>query len=241
GFATQSRNYIFGKFCFELLPKFLVNKRGVIEQIEWPCEQVSEPGVRVAKGRLSRLESGHSGDDRSVYLAANTAYQFAFHFICWRHEHVARRGAHHLTEVVCFDLAADGTHVCVEGTYAYHDVGAEAEALRPFCRQSAGRLIRHPRVAEESGSKAAEKGVERCEEVVRRQSAKLHRPERCVTSGANAALHVMDVGAAREDERDPIAVFYPGVTSLSYRLVVAEDAQQFGPEPFGGIDPAYIF
>src|SRR6185437_2803760 len=59
-----------------------------------------------------------------------------------------------------------------------------------------------------------------------------------MSGGTDAAAHLFHVVAAGEQEGDPVAMFDPGMAGLSNLLVHAKDVQQFGPEPFRGIDPA---
>jgi hypothetical protein len=55
---------------------------------------------------------------------------------------------------------------------------------------------------------------------------------------ADASFHLGDVAAAGQQKGYPVAVFYPGVAGCPDGRVGAQDMQQLGPEPFGGIDAA---
>src|ERR1700760_4422839 len=55
-------------------------------------------------------------------------------------------------------------------------------------------------------------------------------------SCAHAPFHLLYMPAARQKERDPVAMLHPGITRLSNAFVNSKNMQQLGPKPLRRID-----
>jgi len=205
-----------------------------------PQEQFLEPGVDIAETGLSGLEAELAGKDRAVHLTANAGHKMLLAPGQGGGDHVAGRGPHHLDEHVGLDTGPDGPEVGVEGADPDDDTVGQSEPLRPCGREHAGGPVAGEGVAIEPGPQAGQQGVETDQELLGGQSPPRFMPHRLVARGAAAALPGAGIAHAGQKRRNPVALLGPRKSRLAHLLILAQHMENFGPEPFGGVDPALV-
>jgi len=217
---------------------YFVDHFGLVGQqlLEGPGQEVAEPRVGVTECRLTGFHADHSGYNGTGYLSADAFDEAVLHFGRRGDEHVTGGGAHHFTQVVGLYLAADGSHVGIEGAYSNNDRGRKAKTCGPFGAEVTGGLVCGIGGGEEPGGKAFEERVEGGEELIGWKSAEVLCPKGFMAGSAYASPDISGFPAAGQQEGDPVAVLHPGVAGFSNGVIRAKDVQQLGPEPFGGVD-----
>src|SRR5438309_1726491 len=104
---------------------------------QWPEHQLPKPRISITESRLSCLESNHSRDNRSLHLSANSFHHNSFHFIRWHYQHITGRCAHHLAQIISFNLSTHCTHMTIKCAHSYHNILLQSKSLRPCSTECA--------------------------------------------------------------------------------------------------------
>ena len=191
--------------------------------VQCPGQQVAKPRIDVAKGRLAGFQAQHARHYGAIYLPTDAPDQLFRPLNGRGDENVAGRSADDLAQVVRLDLPPYGPYVRVERTYGYDDLGTQPQFFSPFGRQPPCGHVGSVCVAVQALRQSVEQGVEGFEEIIGRKAAEPFVPQRLMACRTTAALHLAHVAAARQQERDPVAMFYPGESGFPHGVVAAQD------------------
>ena len=143
--------------------------------------------------------------------------------------------------LVAAEPGADCAHVAVERAAGNRDVLWQTQALRPLFVERAYRDIGGEGVGKERVRQAlVEDRVELIEERGRRQAAPAFVPQGFMPGAAAAAAQILRTGGAGEQGGYPVAKLHPRGGCLGDGAIFPGDVEDFGPEPFAGVNPANI-
>ena len=96
-------------------------------------------------------------------------------------------------------------------------------------------------LGEELPPQSRQQGIQRHQEVLRGETAPALVPHGLVPGGAAPAPECHWIRVADQHARQPVAVLDPGVGGGANSLVLTQNVQDLGPEPFGRVDASLVF
>ncbi len=201
------------------------------------ADALDPPLEDVADRRLSGLDAEVSGQNRAFDDAAN-ARNVGDAFVRRHDGAIAGRCSDHFDQRAFADPAADRAVVYVEFADRDGDALWKAKPFRPFRAKRASRLGCVIGLFIETVAQIRETGIERAQELLVRKAAPVVGVERLVTGGADAAFDAPGIDDAGKDGRRPVGELNPRIGGLKCLRRDVEAMPDFGPEPFGRIDPA---
>ena len=132
------------------------------------------------------------------------------------------------------------THVTIEGSSCHNHLGCQAQTFSPFGCQMTDGFISRFGFRKQAVSKAGQKRIQRHQELFGRQSAPFRMPHGLMPARTPAANNLIRRGNARQQCRQPFAMFYDGISRLPDSLIFTQDMQGLCPIPLRRINSSFV-